>query len=172
MAELRDIAAYLCDNYPRREPLPNSRLTKMVYLADWKSAIERGEQLTSLEWKYDSYGPYVPDVIDLAGDKNEEFAVEEDWTPSGNPKNLVHHTGASVYPTLSSEERELLDFVVESTQDLSYPHFVNLVYSTYPVFTGEQGTKLDLVSLARDYEEVKPLIGATGSASGSAGEDG
>jgi hypothetical protein len=41
----------------------------MVCLTDWKSALERGEQLTNLSWEFFHYGPYVPDVIRL-----------EEWT--------------------------------------------------------------------------------------------
>jgi hypothetical protein len=39
MAELKDIIAYYCKQYPHKAELSKARLTKMVYLADWKSAI-------------------------------------------------------------------------------------------------------------------------------------
>jgi hypothetical protein len=44
MATLGDVMAYLCEHYPHKDDLSKARLTKLVYLADWKSAIERGNR--------------------------------------------------------------------------------------------------------------------------------
>jgi hypothetical protein len=52
MARLRDVVAYLCHEYPHKGELSKARLTKMVYLADWRSAIERGSQVTDIEWVF------------------------------------------------------------------------------------------------------------------------
>ncbi len=50
MAALKDIIAYYCDRYPHKEELSKARLTKMVYLADWKSAIVHGKQISDIKW--------------------------------------------------------------------------------------------------------------------------
>ncbi len=162
MAELRDIVAYLCDRYPRPKELSNARLTKMVYLADWKSAIERGEQLTDLSWEFAHYGPYVPDVIRMAHSE-EDFEVERGETIYGDQKELVRYKAGSdtlqtEYPSLEAEEKDLLDFVIRSVEAKSFTEFVKLVYSTYPIVTQERYSKLDLVNLAREYKEVGPLL--------------
>lgn len=163
MAELRDVAAYLCDKYPHPKELSNARLTKMVYLADWKSAIERGVQLTDLSWEFSHYGPYVPDVIRLARSE-EDFEVEQGKTVYGEQKQLVRHDAApgtltADYPSLEREDKDLLDFVIRSVQDKSFTEFVKLVYSTYPVVTRERYSMLNLVDLATEYREVAPLLG-------------
>jgi hypothetical protein len=160
MAELRDVVAYLCDTYPYPKELSNARLTKMVYLADWKSAIERGEQLTDLIWEFSHYGPYVTDVIRLAHSE-EDFEVERGETVYGDQKELVRHeagTPAANYPSLKPEDKDLLNFVIDSVKDKSFTEFVKLVYSTYPIVTQERYSKLDLVNLAREYKEVAPLL--------------
>jgi hypothetical protein len=46
MSKLADVIAYLCVNYPYKHELSKARLTKLVYLSDWMSAQELGEQIT------------------------------------------------------------------------------------------------------------------------------
>jgi hypothetical protein len=161
MAEFKDIVAYLCDRYPNPNELSNARLTKMVYLADWKSAIERGEQLTSLTWEFSHYGPYIPDVIRLARSE-EDFEIERSETIYGDERELVRHKGksgtAAGYPSLEREDKDLLDFVIRSVEDKNFTEFVKLVYSTYPIVTQERYSKLDLVNLAMQYKEIAPLL--------------
>lgn len=162
-AALRDVVAYLCDHYPRPGQLSNARLTKMVYLADWKSAIERGEQLTDLSWEFSYYGPYVPDVVRLAR-SDDGFEVEEGKNPLGERRELVRRVpgvvGGEEYPSLTPEDRGLLDFVVGSVEDKGFTEFIKLVYSTYPIVTQERHSQLDLVRLAREYAEAAPLLGS------------
>lgn len=160
---LKDVVAYLCDNYPRSEDLSNARITKMVYLADWKSAIERARQLTGLTWEFNHYGPYVPDVVRMAR-KEEGFTVETGRNAYGEPRDLIRHMpeaadNTSNYPSLAAEDRKLLDFVINSVKDKNFQEFIKLVYSTYPIVTSDRYSKLDLVPLARDYAEVAPLLG-------------
>ena len=157
---LKDTIAYLYDNYPRPDELSNARLTKMAYLADWKSAIERGRQITGLVWEFADYGPYVPDVVRLARN-DDDFEVEEGRNRYGGRKETISHTGPKEYPTLDEEDREILDFVVETSEDKSWDQFIKLVYSTHPIVTQRRYARLNLVDLATDYERVKPLIGAS-----------
>jgi hypothetical protein len=163
MAELRDIVAYLCDRYPYPNELSNARLTKMIYLADWKSAIEREEQLTNLSWEFSHYGPYVPNVIRLARSE-KDFEVKRGETIYGDQKELVRYKAesdaAAGYSTLKPEDKDLLDFVIHSVEDKSFTEFVKLVYSTYPIVTQERYSILDLVNLAKEYKEVAPLLGS------------
>lgn len=84
---LRDIVAYVCKNYPYKDELSNARVTKMVYLADWRSAITRGKQLTDLEWEFSHYGPYVNNVIRVA-EADPAFEVVTTKNPYGGQKDL------------------------------------------------------------------------------------
>jgi hypothetical protein len=48
-----------------------------------------------------------------------------------------------------------LDFVIEKTKDLEWNDFIRLIYSTYPIVTQDKYSKLDLVSLAKEYQKTK-----------------
>ncbi len=51
MTELKDVMAYIIANYPFKGELSNARLTKMVYLTDWKNALLSGRQVTDISWR-------------------------------------------------------------------------------------------------------------------------
>jgi hypothetical protein len=62
------------------------------------------------------------------------------------------------YPSVTEEEKELIDFVISSSASKNWDDFIKLVYSTYPIVTQERFSKLDLVMLAAEYEESIPLL--------------
>ncbi len=157
MEHLRDIVAYICRNYPYQDELSNARVTKMVYLADWRSAILREKQLTNLEWEFSHYGPYVDDVIQVA-EGDPAFEVVSTRNLYGGQKELFRVADDVAYPSVTDEEKELLDFVISSSASKNWDDFIKLVYSTYPIVTQERFSKLDLVKLAGEYQESIPLL--------------
>lgn len=157
MDHLRDIVAYICRNYPYKDELSNARVTKMVYLADWRSAITRGKQLTDLEWEFSHYGPYVNDVIRVA-ETDPGFEVIPTKNLYGGQKDLLRVADDVDFPSITEEEKELLDFVISTSASKNWDDFIKLVYSTYPIVTQERFSKLDLVKLAGEYEESIPLL--------------
>ena len=62
--ELKYIMYYIIKNYPNqlKQELSNARLTKTVYLADWKQAIIKHRQISDIKWYFDNYGPFVNDI--------------------------------------------------------------------------------------------------------------
>ena len=62
MVKLIDIILYILKNYPHKNELSNARLTKMIYLIDWRSAFDNGKQITNIKWYFDNYGSFVHDV--------------------------------------------------------------------------------------------------------------
>ncbi len=157
MASLRDVVAYICKHYPRKDELSNARVTKMVYLAEWRSAIIRGKQLTDTEWVFDHYGPFVYDIIDMARE-DPAFEVVLTQNMYGAPKEILQVASNVSYPSLEEEEKNILDFVIESSSSKNWDDFIQLVYSTYPIATQERYSKLDLAELAQEYEEVMALL--------------
>jgi hypothetical protein len=157
VASLRDVVAYLCKHYPRRDELSNARVTKMVYLADWRSAITRGKQLTGTQWVFNRYGPFVYDVLDTAKD-DSAFEVISTRNMYGAPKDLLRVANNVSYPSLEEDEQNVLDFVLKGSAEKNWGDFMRLVYSTYPIVARERYTKLDLVELASEYREVMPLL--------------
>src|SRR5439155_24236120 len=132
IAILRDVVLYLCKQYPHKHDLSKARLTKMVYLADWRSAIRRGRQITDIVWQFNHYGPYVDDVVRIARD-DPAFEVVQDTNYYGGPKELIRVRDGTPSPSLDEDEREILDFVIGGTASKSWSDFMRLVYSTYPI---------------------------------------
>ena len=124
---------------------PAPRLKFMVYLTDWKSAIERGRQITPLTWEFGEYGPYNPDLARL-------IEAHEDLSGAGQPQ-----------PALGDTEKGILDFVVATVEKKRFMDLTRLVYSTHPFITQPRYAKFDLPELARDHKQIKPLIGRSES---------
>jgi hypothetical protein len=149
--KLADAMAYLCDKYPYKDELSKARLTKMVYLTDWRMAIQHDRQLTSLEWTFNHYGPYLDDVREEAL-RNPMFEIKADVNMYGSPKDIINiRSGAGVVYSLTAEERSALDHVISKTKELTWGPFIKLVYGTYPIATQARYQKLDLVALAATY---------------------
>ena len=155
MTELGDVIGYLCDNYPYRSELSKARLTKMVYLADWKSVIERGDQMTDIRWFFHNYGPYVDDIWHVAAG-DERFDLTHGYNFYGGVKDTITVAKPFKSKSLSGKDKEMLDHVIEQTKRLYWNDFIQLVYSTYPVLTGTRGEYLDLNGAAERYCQRGP----------------
>ena len=51
-----NVIKYILSAYPHKNELSASRLTKMLYLTDWKNAIEHDAQLSKTVWHFNKYG--------------------------------------------------------------------------------------------------------------------
>jgi hypothetical protein len=150
MNKLQQVIAYLCLNYPYKSDLSKARLTKLVYLSDWFSALNNEKQLTNIEWVFNHYGPYVDDVINAA-DPTVGFRRDIDQTMYGSSKCVISFQGDDSKIELKQDEKSILDFVINKTQNLYFNSFIDYVYSTYPVKTKERYSTLNLVALAEQY---------------------
>lgn len=157
MVTLKDVVAYLCGKYPHKHELSKARLTKLVYLADWRSAITRENQLTNIEWTFHHFGPYVDDVVELAR-SDADFEVKSGITMYGDEKEVITVREDLEYPSLTADDRELLDFVIESTRKKYWADFIRLVYSTYPIVSKPRFDRLNLVELAKEYKEKEAMV--------------
>lgn len=155
MANLKDVMAYILSVYPKKVDLTKGRLTKIIYLADWKAAMEQQSQVTEIKWFFDHYGPFVHDVGDMAR-HDSAFKVAHDRTRSGHDIFLIELV-QEYKPKLSEQEKKYLDFAIQATHAYSWDDFIRLVYSTYPIRTQARYTNLNLVELAKDYLTEKDL---------------
>lgn len=152
MNRLQNIIAYFCTHYPHKGELSKARLTKLVYLADWFSALVDERQMTSIDWVFNHYGPYVNDVFNSATESSG-FNISNDTTIYGSDKVLISYSGDSVEKSLSDRDKEILDAVIDKTKKLYFNDFINYVYATYPIASKERYSTLDLVSLAKKFKE-------------------
>lgn len=159
-AKTLDVMAYLCRNYPHPYELSKARLTKLVYLADWRASIARGQQVTSIEWYFHQFGPYVDDIKDLA-EGSPYFKLTSGSTMMGSTKETISWIGPDLeYLSLSSDETKILEHVIKVTEGLNFQDFIKLVYSTYPVLSQPRHSVLDLPKLAAEYNASKTLASA------------
>lgn len=155
MNMLQSIIRYLCLMYPHRGELSKARLTKMVYLADWKSAQRTGAQLTDIRWMFNHYGPYVEDVVEAA--RNDRYLrVVETANMYGTPKVIIQAVDDTPMPPLSDASIDVLDSVIRETAPLYFSNFITHVYNTYPVARADRYEYLDLAALAREQKTEGP----------------
>ena len=155
MATLTDIIYYLISNYPHKDELSNARVTKMVYLADWHAAVKLGHQLTYIRWFFNNFGPFVTDVHSTILFSPELFTATHKENYFGGQKTLFAVKDNNYIPSISCEEKLIIDRVIEVTKDKTWDQFITFVYSTYPIVNSERYSQLDLVALAQEYKMKK-----------------
>ncbi len=157
MTALKDIIAYVCKTYPSnlQDELSNARVTKMIYLADWRQAIEHGRQISDIDWFFDNYGPYVDDVRKEVAENNSIFDLQHVQNMYGQPKNLIKLKDKNYAPSLSDDQKKSIDHVIEMTKKMYWDTFIKLVYSTYPITSSERYSHLNLLEKASEYKAQK-----------------
>ena len=152
MNKLREIIRYFCQYYPNKNELSKARLTKMVYLADWKSAQRLNRQLTNIKWFFNYYGPYVEDVFREAI-SDPYLDIKTETTIFGDSKTIVIPKQKIDVFNLTPEEQNILNEVINETKNLYWDQFINLVYSTTPIRMQDKFSSLDLVKYATGKEK-------------------
>lgn len=152
MAALTDILAYILQEYPYKNELSNARVTKMVYLADWKQALEEKRQISPIKWFFNSYGPFVWDIMETAENNAELFDIDETENLYGERKKLLALRDKIFQPQLTKTEKAAIDHIIEVTKPMNWESFIRLVYSTHPIVSSERYTHLDLVEKAWEYQ--------------------
>lgn len=151
MNKIQEIIAYFCTMYPHKGELSKARLTKLVYLADWYSALADGKQLTNIKWLFNHYGPYVDDVVSNA-DSSQGFKIIKEHTMYGSDKYVIGFEKDFNENALPNRERQILDTVIKNTKSMYFNDFISYVYSTYPVASQDRYSELNLVVLANEYK--------------------
>lgn len=147
----RFIVAYILKNYPNKKDLSKARVTKMVYLVDWRAAFDLGSQATDIQWYFDNYGPFVYTINDMV----EEMSIFEKIRTNnfyGSDKTIYKLVDQDYIINLSDELIKIIDTVIEKTKNMSWTNFINFIYSTYPIVTSNRYTHLNLVEKAQQYK--------------------
>lgn len=152
--ETLDLIRYIINNYLYPNELSKARLNKIIYLIDWKSAIENYQQVTNINWVFNHYGPYVTDIESLILNDNR-FRINSTTNIYGNEKNIIKLVNDKNFKDPNQEIKQIIDFVLEKTKKFYWNEFISLVYSTYPIISQEKGSELNLVELAKEYNELK-----------------
>lgn len=154
MVELIDIISYILKYYPHKNELSNARLTKMIYLIDWRSAFDYGETITNINWYFDNYGPFVHDIEDTINDNLDIIQPIYTNTIYGTKKKLFVLKNDNIcIDNVSENVQKIIDTIIEKTKGMYWQQFINFVYSTYPIITSERYTYLNLLQKAVQYKE-------------------
>ncbi len=154
MVELIDIISYILKYYPHKNELSNARLTKMIYLIDWRSAFDYGETITNINWYFDNYGPFVHDIEDTINDNLDIIQPIYTNTIYGTKKKLFVLKNDNIcIDNVSENVQKIIDTIIEKTKGMYWQQFINFVYSTYPIITSERYTYLNLLQKAIQYKE-------------------
>jgi hypothetical protein len=145
---------YILASYPNKSTLPVSRLAGIVYLSDWKSAIEKNAQITNMAWRLDHSAPYVDDFLKIAKNDPEINVVNAGIASSEKNKHVELRKYFHGNIKISVDDKEILDFVIKKTKDKSYAAFMRLINSTYPVILSKPNGEINMVKMAGDYRQI------------------
>lgn len=148
MAQLRDVAAYLCNRYPHKQELSKARLSKMVYLAELRSAATEGHRLTDRTWILTTQGPYLGDLEELSL-QERSFRFVEATSIYGDPMELVTVPDDVGWPSLTEDDVRVLDQVIKESAAKEWEDLYSFVCATVPPLVQEHGTTLDLGLVAQ-----------------------
>jgi len=151
---LNDLVRYIVKYYPYKDELSKARLNKLIYLIDWKSAIDNQEQMSDIEWIFNHYGPYVSD-IETRLLLDDRFDIEKTTNFYGSEKNIIKIKSDTDFKEPNEKQKKVMDFIIDATKGMYWNKFINTVYSTYPIQHSQRGEQLDLVKLANEYKKVK-----------------
>lgn len=144
--KLRSVMRYIVKNYPYPDDLTKTRITKLVYLIDWENVKKYGNQMTSIEWYFDHYGPYVSDVLDEA-DEDKNISIKSTISNFGTVKYIVRpkkDKNELTYDDLSENDMNIINKVIKDTKDYYWNEFINYVYETEPIKNSTKYQRLDL----------------------------
>ena len=158
-SKLKDVMIYILKCYPKRlaDEMSNARLTKMVYLSDWKNTLASGKQITPVKWYFDNYGPFVNDIENTAKEDSATFLIAIGSNMYGQPKKTFGLKNDEATVNLTESEKSSISSIVDETQKLYWKEFIKLVYSTHPVASSDRYTYLDLAEKAKEYSEIKKI---------------
>ena len=155
MNELKDVLAAFAKLCKYPDDLSNARLTKLVYLSDWRHSLKFGKPITGIKWYFDNYGPFVFDVIDTVKEHRELFRLTETANMHGNKKQLISLADPDYVPKIDKSAAEVIDLVTDFTSGMNFQDFLRTVYSTYPVTTSPRYSHLDLPTLAERFRSER-----------------
>ncbi|MGN6186803.1 MAG: hypothetical protein ACTHQM_24475 [Thermoanaerobaculia bacterium] len=153
---LHDVFVFIRFNHADAKALSESRAIMTAYLADWRSALVYGEQITTTEWTLEKIfdGSASAAASQLAGKYvlTGEFVSDNhlEWSTI-----LQLTTPPSDAFCFSSEQRDALLHVIRVGEQKDISQFIRLVASTYPVLSQETANvPLNLVALAQTYKHL------------------
>jgi hypothetical protein len=147
-SETRNAIAHIIIRTAGTGSLPVLRLTTLLYLSDWRSAITCKRQITDITW-VQPFVAKMPEIMQSLEQNKLDFTLTFGTQPE------VMFVGDPLSGILSTEARTCVDFVLQSEANKSWQELFRLAYSTYPMFSQPVQSILDLVQLSDLYERMQ-----------------
>lgn len=147
MSKVLQAAVYLLSKYSADGTLDKSKVTKVLFLADWQLVAHGGASLTGTNWRKVSCGPTSPEL-------NEEAArgvyLRLLTSRDGDPDRPRLAVGTqAVSGGLSDIEKRIVDVMWEVCASRPWPLFLEIIGNTYPMVRTDLNEDFDLAECAR-----------------------
>lgn len=152
MERVINILDYLYTTYPNSGQLSISRVMKLLYLIEWRFAINKFEKLTDIEWNLSQYGPFYRNLRSIFNESSN-FDVSVRFDENNKEQLIIKFLDKKGVENISHDTKEVIDFVVNHCKNYSWSELNNLVNSTYAVLNSKEGQLIDLVKSAKSYRK-------------------
>ena len=142
MATLRDTIGLTCSCLPNGPHL--LRLSYILYLTDWSSAVVQGRRVTTLKWLLSAHGPRA-EAVDGFLANSREFKL----MGAKGPSAIVLFEGLPPFPSLNKADSRIIQEIIRVTEDLNWSQMQRLIHQSDPVMFGRIDQDLDLEYFAR-----------------------
>ncbi|MBV6443732.1 MAG: DUF4065 domain-containing protein [Haliscomenobacteraceae bacterium CHB4] len=156
MSPLNNVLLYLYREFPNPLSLGASRAIKMIFLADWRCAVDSGEPMTDIEWRNSDRGPYSPLIAEALARDEENFFLEPNEEESLRALSFVviPKSNSLAHADLDLNCKKALDGVVEDTHQMALWQLSNFVETQFPMRVTEQGDVIRLSFWAKQYRKI------------------
>lgn len=128
------------------EPISALRMSLMVYLCDWKSAVFFKKKITNKEYQYHSHS-VKNDIMDYI--KNSMyFKFKYEKVGGSIEKVLILPINKNLDTDLTIEECSIVESILKDFSELYFDDLLYYVSKTKPLSESEIYTKLDLEKTA------------------------
>jgi uncharacterized protein YwgA len=113
-----------------------TRIVKLLYLADHEARRYLGRPLTDLDYRWDNFGPYDPEIQRQINCLKGEGQIQEvaNLAPEGYTWYQYNPAGRGVRCELGKEEAVLFDYVIQTYSDMKLQDLLDeVVYQTRPM---------------------------------------
>lgn len=150
MKNLEQLCAYIIKN--TNNEMTDLRLSFLVYLCDWSSALKSGETITSKRYQYENRLIKNDIVEDLKYSMN--FRIGREINKYKSQKTFVHLTRPNDDIYLNDRYKEIVDPILKKFEKLYFDDLVAAVANSYPLNQRTIYTNLNLEQSALDLKKI------------------
>jgi hypothetical protein len=146
MSKFEQVAHFFVSRFPGMGVV---KLTRGMYLTDWRAAILLHNTITGMQWKLGEYGPEARELFSFL--KTTAILRVEADKEGYTQLNIAD----SHEYDFSKSEIDILEFVVNTLNEKQGNDLIRLINSTFPVIATNIGAEMNMTQLASEYERVK-----------------